>query len=320
VLENRDDAFISKLTVKTTTALQLKHVYRERRARHRAFVELALGIHDIAAPQVTLACKSLSKCFRVVWRHIKWDNALKEVFWRLVLDALPTAQRLHNLESVCVCNDVAPGRHHHFWHCPVARGVVQTIIDQLPSSWCSRSQPAASPVQQKHIWLLQPPPGPRKLHPKVWMVVCLAALNAMDCGRKAANDLMRQWHLQQTASDLPPAAAAPPDQSCITRFFAPAALTHAQQQHRQRVHQRQDQQQQQLRQQHAQERQQAMMRLLAEAKLKAIARFWQLLADFVILNPVPGNGFDDLPNDHPFIYLSDNKLKLSHRLYTCVVS
>lgn len=306
---------INKLTVKSATSLQLTHVCRERRARHRAYVEMALGIHDISAPDVTLACRHLAKCFRIVWRRIKWDNAFKEVFWRLVLDALPTAQRLHHSSSVCLCNVVTPGRHHHFWQCPIAQAVVQTILSQLPASWCSRAQPNVCPIQQKHVWLMQPPPGPKALHSRLWMVVCLSALNAMDCGRRAANDLMRQWHLQHAASQLPSGAAAVSDQPCITSFFAPAAMTPAQQQHRQLVLQRQDQQRQQLRQQQVQQRQQAMATLLSEAKLKAVARFWQLLADFVILNPVPGSSFHDLPSDHPFICRSDdNVLKLSHRL------
>ena len=139
------------------------------------------------------------------------------------------------------------------------------------------------------------------------MVVSLAAINAMDCGRKRANELRRQWHIQQAAaatSALVNAHELPQGQSRITQFFVPAALTPAQQQHQQMVQQRRQDHQQQLQLQQAQQRQTAIDRLLLQAKQQAVARFWQLLADFVILNPCPVQGFDDLLHNHPFICLN----------------
>ena len=70
----------------------------------------------------------------------------------------------------------------------------------------------------------------------------------------------------------------------------------------------------QLEQQQAVQLQQARHRLLVQAKQQAVAKFWQLLADFVILNPCP-HGFDTLPHDHPFLCLDANGLLcLSPRL------
>ena len=287
---------VAKLTVKLATLLQLGPVRAERRARHRQFVHLALGTQS--APEVAAGLQQLSTCMRVVWKHIKWDNFFKEVFWRLVIDALPTAARMHQQHSNCLCGAPMPGQQHHFWDCCIAQAVVQCIVSELPAAWCSRT-PRVCPVLQRHVWLMIPPSGPMQLHKKVWMVVCLAAINAMDCGRKRANELRREWHIQQSRSASHAATSQlPQDQRSITQFFQPVPLTPAQLQHRQ--------DQQRLQQQQAQQQQDSMNRLLLQAKQQAIAKFWQLLADFVILNPCPSRGFTTIPHDHPFICLDVN--------------
>jgi hypothetical protein len=33
---------------------------------------------------------------------LRWDNSFKEVYWRLLIDALPTSLRLHAPEQTCV--------------------------------------------------------------------------------------------------------------------------------------------------------------------------------------------------------------------------
>lgn len=189
-----------------------------------------------------------------------------------------------------------PGQQHHFWDCSIAQSVVQCIVSELPAAWCTRT-PGVCPVLQRHVWLMQPPAGPKQLHKTAWMVVCLAAINAMDCGRKRANALRREWHIQQAQSASRIASAPlPQNQSRITQFFQPVPLTPTQLQHRQV-------RQQQLQQQQAQQHQDDMRRLLLQAKQQAVAKFWQLLSDFVILNPCPVHGFDAMPHDHPFICL-----------------
>ena len=70
---------------------------------------------------------------------------------------------------------------------PHCRRRVQNITDNVPPAWCSR--PATRPpLLRQHLWLMQTPPGPRRMCQGVWKVVCLAALNAMDVGRRAALD------------------------------------------------------------------------------------------------------------------------------------
>ena len=354
---------VDKLSVKAATSLQLAHVRAERKLRHIKFVELALGTHVPAT--VAIGHKRLLSCLRCVWRQLKWDNFFKEVYWRLVVDGLPTAQRMHQTASKCLCDSICPGQQHHFWDCPIAQAIVQVVCRELSPAWCSRT-PGVCPVQQQHVWLMHPPPGPRRLHARAWMVVCLSAINAMDCGRKAANDLCRQLHIQPLSAFLHNAStSAAPRQQSITTFFQPAPLPAAQQQQQvphqpnrqqqgvQRQHaagvhrlppapppgqrpitalmrpavltaaeqqqllqhqQLREQRRIQLEQQQAVQLQQARQRLLVQAKQQAVAKFWQLLADFVILNPCP-HGFDTLPHDHPFLCLDANGLLcLSPRL------
>ena len=315
---------------------------------------------------------------RCVWRQLKWDNLFKEVYWRLVVNGLPTAQRMHHANSQCLCECICPGQQHHFWDCPIAQAIVQVVVHELPPTWCSRI-PGVCPIQQQHIWLMHPPPGPRHLHTKTWMVVCLSAINAMDCGRKTANDLCRQLHTHSVAAVIPPAPAgdaprqrsitaffhsapglpqvgdgtqqqrqqqaqhhpgrqpqrfhsgqpgvglqqqpatavpaAPPDgQRRITELFHPTALSEAAQQQRLQRQQNREQQRVVLEQQLATQQQQARQQLLVQAKQQAVAKFWHLLADFVILNPCPGPAFGTLPHDHPFLCIeADERLSLSPR-------
>ena len=201
----------------------------------------------------------------------------------------------------------------------------------------------------------------------------MSAINTMDCGRKSANDLCRQLHMQPAAAaTLVAPAVATPQQRSISSFFLPASGPDTQQQQQPaqlqpnsrqprpqprqpHVGQRQqlatgvpvsppdgqrritellhpatlsEAEQQQLlqRQQHRlqlriqMEQQQAVQRQLArqhplvQAKQQAVAKFWQLLADFVILNPCPGPTFAMLPHDHPFMCIqADDRLCLSPR-------
>ena len=269
------------LTVKDATSLQLGPL---RAARKEKFSQFAAEALPAQPARVASGVGCIHKAQRQLWK-LQWDNSYKELYWRLPLDGLCTAARLHNPHDMCLCGSPQPGRQHHFWQCPVALAVVQTILDNMPSAWCTRSvnRPA---LLMKHIWLMQPPPGTRRLHPGMWRVVCLAALHAMDVGRKAANEL----RLQQRQASVAPTTPCPRGQQQVTSLLQPAPLTNAQQHHNQSVQQRQQQQWQQL----------AVPRL-AEAKLQAVARFWELLADFIIMHAAPDAWVPDVAVDHPFL-------------------
>jgi hypothetical protein len=122
---------------------------------------------------------------RKLWK-LRWDNHFKEVYWRVVLNGVPTAARMPSVQRACLCGVCLPGCDHHYWHCPIAQAVVHTIVDNLPAAWCART-PGISPLTMQHVWLMQPPRGAKPVLTCVWRVVCLAAFNAMDVGRRAAN-------------------------------------------------------------------------------------------------------------------------------------
>ena len=81
-----------------------------------------------------------------------------------------------HLESPCPCGtsdpSPGPGREHHYWDCPVAQAVIESIETAL----------APRPgFQMSHLWV---PCAPHGVHGGVWQLVCLAAVAAMDAGRK----------------------------------------------------------------------------------------------------------------------------------------
>ena len=241
----------------------------------------------------------LYTAFRKCWK-MHWDNAFKEVYWRLTMDGLPTAARMHMQAYTCVCVDPCPDHLHHFWNCPVARVVIEAIEAELQPPWCTRV-PGSTPIEQQHVWLMHPPRIDKHLHHDVWRIVCLAALNAMYVGLKAANrDHYQQSMLQQSQAPLPP-PALPIGQRRITDWFTPAALTEDQQRHQQAMQQRQQQQQQLEDQQRQQQRQQ----VLQEMQQLAVARFWELLIDWVAVNQRPPRWFAQVATDHPFLSRDD---------------
>lgn len=191
-----------------------------------------------------------------------------------------------------MCGAACPGRVHHFWDCPVAVAVVDSVLTALPAAWCTRVA-GRPPLTMRHVWLMQRPAGPKKLHSGVWRVVCLAALTAMDVGRLQANKL----NVPTPAPVVQPPPVLPQGQVQITALFQPAVPTAAQQQHNQLVQQRR---QQQLTQQQ-QQQQQRVAQVLQEAKQQAVLRFWELLADFVAMEAAPSAWGAVVPEDHPFL-------------------
>jgi hypothetical protein len=130
---------------------------------------------DGDAPTVPEALRSL----RTMW-SVPWDNSRKELYWRLVLDGLPNAERMGGLHEACQCGAVTPGRYHHYWECPPAMAVVIVLQQQLAGL-------VHTPLLCAHVWLARTPHPSVKA--RVWRVVALAALHGMDRARK----LLYRW-------------------------------------------------------------------------------------------------------------------------------
>ncbi|KAF8062620.1 hypothetical protein HT031_003949 [Scenedesmus sp. PABB004] len=143
-------------------------------------------------PRELALTASVRVALRKLWR-LRWDNAVKEVYWRLALDGLASAERVSRPEAVCLCGVACPGRAHHYWECPIAQAVVRAMLDSLPAEWCAPPADGAPRLHHEHVWLMFAPPpaarraGARRLHSGVWRVVCMVALAAMNTGRRAAN-------------------------------------------------------------------------------------------------------------------------------------
>jgi hypothetical protein len=144
--------------------------------------------------------------------HLPWENGRKEVFWRLAYDALPTAARMHR-DQPCECGSgPRPDRHHHFWACPVAQAVVAAVQAALAAAAPPPAEQPA-PLLPANIWLARAPPG---LDARVWGVVCLAAVEAMNRGRRslAAAALRRRSEQLQQQQRQPASSSARLTASC----------------------------------------------------------------------------------------------------------
>ena len=108
-----------------------------------------------------------------------WSSPLaggvKEIFWRLVYDGLPTAARMHT-DAGCPCGAGEADRAHHYWDCMAAQGVRDAIT--------SAAADAGTPLpllRRADVWLAQCPSG---LHPGVWDIVAMVAVASMDRARR----------------------------------------------------------------------------------------------------------------------------------------
>jgi exonuclease III len=191
-------------TVRAGSALLLAPVGELRRLRYLSpYASQAVGVPS-GGP-----VEELLDLLPRLWR-VRWENKYKEPFWRLVHDALPTAARLHSTGLPCPCGTGGqrPDRLHHFWACPVA----QAVVGAIGAAVAAAGRPQPEQLSRAHIWLARPPAGVR---PSVWRVVCLAAVAAMDSGRRH----LARWLLapaQQPAGTPLHEAAA---RAAVARFW-----------------------------------------------------------------------------------------------------
>ena len=175
---------LSSLSVRMAYRMLMQPTIDLRVQRWRQFIA------DATSTDVTLVddamVKSLQGVLGSIWRRVKWSNSRKCLYWQLVVGGIPTSAR-HNTGASCYCTAVGhdcPDRTHHFWHCPAAAAVTAEICKCL----------GVPQLHRKQLWLMElpdemrgatgqanaPPSGSaRGALKEVWMVVCLAALQAM---------------------------------------------------------------------------------------------------------------------------------------------
>ena len=178
-----------------------------------AFLDLQRTRDQLAAPLAALPAGWADAAWARLWQ-LPWENQHKEVYWRLVLNGLALASRMHGSgPQPCACGSPAPhpDRRHHFWDCPVAAAVRSTLAAQLGGQQPSRQQ----------LWLMRHPAG---VHAGVWDAVCLAALAAMDGGRRQLAARLLQ---ARQAADRPSGSRHPPPPPPLSAQLVPAAQRHA---------------------------------------------------------------------------------------------
>ena len=182
--QSNTKARVLHLNVRRGTMLQLQPV---RSLRHHTLLRhiSSSSPPPTALPQDTL--QHLRITMASMWK-IQWEPQNKETFWRLVNNGISGAGG-HDVSSSrpCPCGWHPPAgptksstaadnwREHAFWDCKVAREVVNEINHAI----------AAEPLQRFHLWLSIPPPSHTPILAPIWQVVSLAALTAMEHGRRA---------------------------------------------------------------------------------------------------------------------------------------
>ena len=260
------------MAVRQGTRLQLAQpgaLHDQRRAKLLACATEALqqGLPTApAAAACAAAADGIALAQRKLWR-LRWDNEFKEVYWRFVLNGLPTYARMGSLASNrCLCGEPGPGRLHHYWECPLAQAVLDAVEAHLPPGGPVGAVPGThAMVLPRHLWCMEPPRCRPRVHGGVWRVVCLAALNAMDYGRRKVYALglrerepeRRQQALRQRL--LSQGQLQLEDVGVVVQPSPAAAAQAAQRRYDQ----------------------------LQELKQAVVARFWSLLVDFEVVGAAP---------------------------------
>jgi hypothetical protein len=191
---------------------------QQRTEEHLRFVHAALHPQPPPPAQRPALLKHLYTTLTRLW-SLPWENSNKDIFWRLICNGVSGAGG-HDIcpQGACPCgwqmSDAARRgnqghllRSHYFWDCSAATAVRQQLTACLPAA-----------PSRHHLWLMQPPPG--VTHPGIWQVTCLAALSAMEHGRK------RLWlhHLNPpdpdpAQPDAPPLPATTTAATAATMYF-----------------------------------------------------------------------------------------------------
>ena len=110
--------------------------------------------NDVPSPALVPATDYrpvVARQFRLLWRQVKWDNRLNEVYWRLVFNALPLGARMGNNPASCPCWTLGPhDRLHCYWTCPIAEAVKAELRRCLPPG----NDDALTGRAPRQLWLM----------------------------------------------------------------------------------------------------------------------------------------------------------------------
>ena len=247
---------LTKFKVKLGSALQSGDHVRSQSEARATYVGHAWG-PPYSIRYIHARTRVFAGLLPTLW-SIHWENKQKEVLWRLAADGIRGASS--RIQFRCPCSsavhDTDP-RLHSFWTCPVAVAVRDALQASLDAA-----SPQPGPLQRASLWLCTARPC-SSIDLEVWRVVCLAALSAMDHGRR------QLWRLSFAAARDAP---RDPNQRTLYQVWGippPPSVP--------------------------------LRSITDRAGSLAVADFWARIADFVdVCNP-PLEWEDTVGPDHPFI-------------------
>jgi hypothetical protein len=246
--------------VKQLTLILNSAAATTKRSSHAAFITAAVG-----SPATPAHHTRLKATFAAVWR-LPCANRLKAPLWRLAAGAVP-GTRVHPWRCPCDLHSTParPGPAHSFWDCPVALAVRTQLDAALPGVHLTRAD----------VWLVHKP-RPALLDP-VWQVVCCAALEAMDFGRRMlwARRYAPGWPDPGPRGLQALRQAVLPD--LVDAHVWPAIVA-------------------------------ARAAAVQEVANRAAARFWLTMADFADAQVQVPVGFQHIQPAHPFLALTNGRL------------
>ena len=268
-------AKLTQLTVKLGTLLQQGPVSAERRKQHVAYTACALELTQGNNP-APAHVRQLAATLSTAWQ-LKWENVEKDTLWRLAVDGIPGANsRVQFRCPSCPSAAHDDARVHAFWDCPVAAAVLNTITAAM--------LPEAPVLSRASIWLCRPP---EHVHPGVWLIVCMAALSAMDHGRR------QLWRLTKAADHQAQATAralAAQHQRTLLQSWGVQQLP---------AHQ---------------------TATTNHAAALAVTNFWTRLASFAALGMAPAAWASQVQETHPFLCCGGLKVRMGAAAHSYGVS
>ena len=223
------------------------------------------------AEEVQSAASLLQHTMSKSWKFMNIENSIKETFWRLCLNGVAGAGGHGiSMQGPCPCGWTNPhpqdhmaAQQHHFWSCDVAKAVTKAINLQSPQG--------SPPCKLSHLWLMKPPNG---FHEAIWPAIAMAAITAMERGRRYL------WALSAGGDNHEEDAAQMP----ITNYFP--AMDGGQVDHP------------------------APENILEKACTRAQAWFWCNLHDLTSSDIIPATWYGPHAADHPLIYIINDQLKV----------
>jgi hypothetical protein len=155
---------------------------------HSLFSKSALDPTSTAV-QRQKALSSLRTALTTAWK-LPCNDDIKEAYWRLTAGITPGCS-FTPWTCPCACITPISPSLHSFWDCPVAKAIRQQLQQCLNHSLTGPPIPPAPPhappatptLTRAALWLHKPPMP--SIHPAAWSLICVAAIHAMDSGRRA---------------------------------------------------------------------------------------------------------------------------------------